>query len=234
LSQTRTMATAAALNAERFLADRAAPICGLNVATSFAQLRCDQFIIHKTTDNVDVLDTSVQRRKSMRTTWVSLPGPERVSFKVRKLKIFHQGSPFHTNLVSCVDQWTPEARDLYDLLVATFSSSEGAVADFGALQTSSGLSSGEWDDLLQYTCQVRQPFSSSDLPILIYLVQVLNNLVNYKSFGFTKIIPRVSADKFEAVIAKSANAPKALGLWEKVRLDGTPCMSFSGSDLPRS
>jgi dipeptidyl-peptidase-3 len=33
------MASAAALNAERFLADKAAPICGLDVAKSFALLR---------------------------------------------------------------------------------------------------------------------------------------------------------------------------------------------------
>lgn len=31
----------AALNSERFLADHAAPLCGLDVAKSFAYLRCE-------------------------------------------------------------------------------------------------------------------------------------------------------------------------------------------------
>jgi dipeptidyl-peptidase-3 len=40
--------------------------------------------------------------------------------------------------------------------------------------------------------------------------------VNYKSFGFTKFIPRVSQDQFEAVVQNSPNAPNALPLWNEV------------------
>jgi len=36
---TRNMASSAQINADRFLADRTAPLCGLEVAKSFAQLR---------------------------------------------------------------------------------------------------------------------------------------------------------------------------------------------------
>lgn len=46
--------------------------------------------------------------------------------------------------------------------------------------------------------------------------QVLSNLVNYKSFGFTKINPRLPADKFEAVVQSSVNKDKALSLWNQV------------------
>lgn len=40
--------------------------------------------------------------------------------------------------------------------------------------------------------------------------------MNYKSFGFTKIIPRIPADKFEVVVQNSANKNEAVILWEKV------------------
>ncbi|TRM58673.1 peptidase family M49-domain-containing protein [Schizophyllum amplum] len=96
-------------------------------------------------------------------------------------------------------QWTPQAADLYDLLLLTFSDASGNLANFDQLRQSAGLSSDEWDQALQYT------------------VQVISNLVNYRSFGFTKIVPRVSADKFEAIVSKSANASKALGLWTQLK-----------------
>lgn len=46
---------------------------------------------------------------------------------------------------------------------------------------------------------------------------MLSNLVNYKSFGFTKIIPRVSKAKFEAAVKSSANASEAVAIWDEVR-----------------
>ena len=49
-----------------------------------------------------------------------------------------------------------------------------------------------------------------------HLPQVLSNLVNYKTFGFTKIVPRVGPEKFEAVVTKSYNSAKALDLWKDV------------------
>jgi dipeptidyl-peptidase-3 len=61
--------------------------------------------------------------------------------------------------------------------------------------------------VLLITCRIR--FSTT-------LAQVLSNLVNYKSFGFTKIIPRVPEDKLEAVVKHSLNAAKSLDLWNKV------------------
>ncbi|KAK2466923.1 hypothetical protein APHAL10511_001181 [Amanita phalloides] len=97
------------------------------------------------------------------------------------------------------EQWTPYAKDLYDLLVLTYSTDQGVLTDLKALKASSGLTPEDWDDLLQYT------------------TQVLANLVNYRTFGFTKIIPRVTADKFEVVVSNSANAAKAFDLWNNLK-----------------
>ena len=41
--------------------------------------------------------------------------------------------------------------------------------------------------------------------------------MNYRSFGFTKIVPRVPEDKFAAVVAQSANAANALPLWDELK-----------------
>lgn len=47
-------------------------------------------------------------------------------------------------------------------------------------------------------------------------MQVFSNLGNYRTFGFTKIIPRVSASKFAAVVEQSANANAASEIWANV------------------
>ncbi len=59
-------------------------------------------------------------------------------------------------------QWTPYARDLYDFLVATFSNSQGGLADLETLNSASGLNSTEWEDLLQYTSQVLPTWNMDD------------------------------------------------------------------------
>ncbi|KAF8201843.1 aflatoxin-detoxifizyme [Pholiota molesta] len=154
----RNMANAAATNAERFLADRAAPLCSLDIANSFEQL----------------------------------------SDKEKKYAHF-LGLASWAGARIIQGQWTPQAQELYDLLILTFSDGKGGLADLDVLQTSAGLTSSEWEDLLQYT------------------TQVLSNLVNFKSFGFTKLVPRVSSDKFEAVITTSANSNKAVPLWKNLK-----------------
>ncbi|KAI0699721.1 aflatoxin-detoxifizyme [Cytidiella melzeri] len=95
-------------------------------------------------------------------------------------------------------QWTPQAQSLYDLLTLTFSK-DGRLADLGKLKSDSGVSDEEWFDLLQYSAQV------------------LSNLVNYKSFGFTKFVPRLSEASFGAVVANSSNAKNAVPLWEQLK-----------------
>ena len=98
-------------------------------------------------------------------------------------------------------------------------SENGKLANLGTLKKHSGVNDEEWEDLLQYSSQVRVWFRSSPLGSNLGIVnQVLSNLVNYKSFGFTKFIPRIPKEKFEAVVKASPNASNALGIWESVRL----------------
>ncbi|ESK93921.1 dipeptidyl peptidase iii [Moniliophthora roreri MCA 2997] len=145
-----------AVNTERFLADRAAPLCSLNVAQSFAQL------------------SSKEKKYTHYVTEAAWAGARVIQA-----------------------QWTQQAIALYDLLILTFGDN-GKLADLQALKSKAGLSDEEWEDLIQYT------------------VQVLSNLVNYRSFGFTKIIPRLSQDKFEAVVHASQSS-RASELWDSLK-----------------
>ncbi|KAF9482745.1 aflatoxin-detoxifizyme [Pholiota conissans] len=146
------MASTAAVNAERFLADRAAPLCSLDIATSFEQL------------------------------------------SDKEKKYAH-----YLGLASWAGARIIQGDD-----------GKGGLADLGALQTAAGLTSSEWEDLLQYT------------------TQVLSNLVNFKSFGFTKLVPRVSSDKFEAVVATSANSNAAVPLKEHIYATSPESTLFIG------
>ncbi|KJA27223.1 hypothetical protein HYPSUDRAFT_35833 [Hypholoma sublateritium FD-334 SS-4] len=152
------MASSAAIQAERFLADRAAPLCSLDIAKSFELLS----------------DTE-------------------------KKYAHHLGEASWEGARIIQGQWTPQAQELFELLILTFSDDKGGFADMDRLKWSAGLDSSEWEDLLQYT------------------TQVLSNLVNFKSFGFTKIVPRVSSDKFEAVITTSINSNKVVPLWNSLK-----------------
>nr|5YFB_A Chain A, Dipeptidyl peptidase 3 [Desarmillaria tabescens]5YFB_B Chain B, Dipeptidyl peptidase 3 [Desarmillaria tabescens]5YFC_A Chain A, Dipeptidyl peptidase 3 [Desarmillaria tabescens]5YFC_B Chain B, Dipeptidyl peptidase 3 [Desarmillaria tabescens]5YFD_A Chain A, Dipeptidyl peptidase 3 [Desarmillaria tabescens]5YFD_B Chain B, Dipeptidyl peptidase 3 [Desarmillaria tabescens] len=142
---------------ERFLADKSAPLCGMDIRKSFDQL------------------SSKEKLYTHYVTEASWAGARIIQA-----------------------QWTPQATDLYDLLILTFSVN-GKLADLNALKTSSGLSEDDWEALIQYT------------------VQVLSNLVNYKTFGFTKIIPRVDAEKFESVVKASSNADQGSALFTKLK-----------------
>ncbi|THH09367.1 hypothetical protein EW145_g2076 [Phellinidium pouzarii] len=95
-------------------------------------------------------------------------------------------------------QWTAQATSLYDLLILTFSDN-GKLANLEDLKAKSDIHENDWHSLLQYSSQV------------------LSNLVNYRSFGFTKIIPRISKEKFGDVVKNCINADKAVPLWEKLK-----------------
>lgn len=98
------------------------------------------------------------------------------------------------------EQWTAEAQTLYDFLILVFSTSNGkSLTDLDALKSKSGVSNEEWVQLLEY------------------VAQVFSNLVNFKSFGFTKFIPRVLESQFEKVVGASASASDALPLWEELK-----------------
>ncbi|KAF9074653.1 aflatoxin-detoxifizyme [Rhodocollybia butyracea] len=141
----------------RFYADRAAPLCSLEISRTFAQL------------------SSKEKKYTHHVSEAAWAG---------------------TRIVQA--QWTQQALDLFDLLILTFSDN-GILADLAKLQSASGLSSEEWEDVMQYS------------------VQVLSNFVNYRSFGFTKIIPRVSESKFEAVVQNSSSSNKAMAMWSKLK-----------------
>ncbi|KAG9316989.1 peptidase family M49-domain-containing protein [Chiua virens] len=149
--------TMASLAAERYLADKAPPICRVEVAKSFSQLT-----------------------------------------EKEKLYAHYVGEASWAGARIIQGQWTTQATSLYDLLILTFSTN-GKLADLGALQSKSGVSQQAFEDLLQYA------------------TQVLHNLVNYKSFGFTKIIPRLSVDDFAQVVAASSNASNAVPLFDQLK-----------------
>ncbi|TFK19126.1 aflatoxin-detoxifizyme [Coprinopsis marcescibilis] len=151
------MASSAALSAERFFADRGAPICSFDVTRVFKQL------------------SSTEKKYAHYVGLASWAGARIIQ-----------------------EQWTPEAKDLYDLLIATFSDKNKSLTDLSKLHKASGIPDNDWDDLLAYT------------------VQVLSNLVNYRTFGNTKIIPRLASDKFEAVAKSSVNEDVAIPLWNKL------------------
>jgi len=65
-------------------------------------------------------------------------------------------------------QWTAQAQDLYDLLILTFSNGKNSLTDLAELQKASGLNATEWEDLLQYTSQVRRAINAS-------LIEALTN-----------------------------------------------------------
>lgn len=96
-------------------------------------------------------------------------------------------------------QWTPHAQELYTLLILIFTNPEdGKCVDFNRLKEDSKVSDENWKHATSYTAQV------------------LGNLVNYKSFGFSKFIPRIRPDDFKAIVEASPNKEQALLLWDKV------------------
>lgn len=143
--------------AQNYLADRAPPLCSLDVAKSFNLLSSKEKLY---------------------------------------AHAIHLASWGGAKIIQ--NQWTPQAVDLYDLLIMTFSEN-GKLADLQDLQKRSGVVDEEWENVLQYTSQV------------------LSNLVNYKSFGFQKIIPRASPENFKAVVQSSPNAEQALKLWDSLK-----------------
>ena len=111
-------------------------------------------------------------------------------------------------------QWTPQAQKLFDLLILTFSD-KGNPVDLAALKQKSSVSDKDWQEILEYSSQVCLLNQGRKLAIS-RMRQVLSNLVNYKSFGFTKIVPRCTEDAFAAVVSCSANANEATVLWNEV------------------
>lgn len=84
-------------------------------------------------------------------------------------------------------QISPESEPIYDLIIGLYKYSNG---DFKSLQKEAGLSD---EDFTAY---------------LNYAAQFLGNAGNYKSFGDSKFVPRLEAEKFKALAAVSPNTSK--------------------------
>lgn len=145
LNNFRSMANSAA-HAERFYADRSAPLCGMEAGKSFAQLRfrgLSQISKLCRLTSHTYLSSPKEKKYAHYLTLASWAGARVI-----------QG------------QWTPQAQSLYDLLILTFSK-DGKLGDLPGLQQKSGLSDDEWEDLLQYTIQVRTLYSLSQIVQLL-------------------------------------------------------------------
>lgn len=95
-------------------------------------------------------------------------------------------------------QWSPHAQDLFKLILLVFSSEKGKFAELNEIKKQSGVSDEAWLWALEYSAQV------------------VSILLNYKSFGFSKFVPRVSASDFKAIVKSSPQGPEALKLWDTV------------------
>ncbi|KAK5120916.1 hypothetical protein LTR85_005700 [Meristemomyces frigidus] len=84
-------------------------------------------------------------------------------------------------------QVSPEAESIYDFIITL---QEGCNGDWKKLATSTGVSD---EDLKHF---------------LSYAAQFLGNAGNYKSFGDSKFIPRIPADKIAALAKTSPEAEK--------------------------
>lgn len=95
-------------------------------------------------------------------------------------------------------QWSPHAQDLFKLILLVFSSEKGKFADLNEIKKQSGVSDEAWLWALEYSAQVA------------------SILLNYKSFGFSKFVPRVSPSDFKAIVKSSPQGSEALKLWDAV------------------
>ncbi|ORX95391.1 dipeptidyl-peptidase III [Basidiobolus meristosporus CBS 931.73] len=98
-----------------------------------------------------------------------------------------------------LNQTTKESETIFDFIVSLFKEeSTGKLVDLEKLRAASGVGEEAFQHWLQYAGQF------------------LSNLANYKSFGDTKFIPRVSEADLEAIVKAKANQ-KVTELFEAVR-----------------
>lgn len=93
-------------------------------------------------------------------------------------------------------QVSPESEPIYDLIISLYTASQG-----------------NWSDLAQKT-----KVSPEDLRFFLeYAAQFLGNCGNYKGFGDSKIVPRISPAAFEALASAT---PETKAAWAKATASG--------------
>lgn len=98
-----------------------------------------------------------------------------------------------------LEQTTPTASDLFDLIRVIFSASKEKPTELANLDS---LKAAATDDDLT--------------AVMEYCAQTLSNLANYKSFGDIKFIPRIPKGAFRAVVAATPRHAEALPLFDKL------------------
>jgi len=139
------------LNDECFLADRAAPLCSLDVANSFAYLRCELYLWMLN------YGSKLSFVKSSREEIHAFPEQGFLGWCPDHSRSGLMPNHYlsHKHLTNKLGQWTPQAVELYDLFILTLSNDDKSkLGNLDELRVASGLSAEEWDDLLQYIAQV--------------------------------------------------------------------------------
>ncbi|KAJ9354220.1 hypothetical protein DTO027B9_4846 [Paecilomyces variotii] len=117
------------------------------------------------------------------------------SDRSRKYAHFLSRAAFEGTRVT-LRQVSPESEPIYDLIISLYHASKG-----------------NWSDLAQKT-----NVSQEDLRFFLeYAAQFLGNCGNYKGFGDSKIVPRISPAALKALASAS---PEATAAWEKANTSG--------------
>ncbi|ODV91672.1 hypothetical protein CANCADRAFT_42309 [Tortispora caseinolytica NRRL Y-17796] len=102
----------------------------------------------------------------------------------QQLYAHHMSRAAHYGTRVVLRQVSPESELIYDAIVSTYNAVEG---NLDKLKQTSGVSDEDITAWLEYASQF------------------LSNLGNYKSFGDSKFVPRVSEESFKAIVSVSPN-----------------------------
>lgn len=124
--------------------------------------------------------------------------------KTEKLYAHHLGRASWHGAPIITEQWSPYAREICRLIASvwstTLSNTMVDLVEYKKRAISAGVTDQHWLDALEWSAQV------------------LSNLVNYRSFGNSKIIPALPSEAFRKIISasESPNKDGLLSTWDKV------------------
>ncbi|MCJ1360044.1 MAG: hypothetical protein MMC33_010047 [Icmadophila ericetorum] len=114
----------------------------------------------------------------------------------QKLYAHHLSRAAHLGTRIVFRQLSPESEPIYDMIIGLHESCNG---DWKQLEKETGVSEQDVKSFLEYSAQF------------------LGNNGNYKGFGDSKIVPRISRSALESIVAKS---PKARHFYEVAEASG--------------